>query len=341
MQTAALTGPDLAYVSVVPASLLPDLLAVVSKKEKAKAKRKAGSENISEEAALCAIFVKAAGKYPLEKFIAQRKIQREKQKAQAEQQRQREANTWKGWFDGAAAPSNPGPRGVGALLVSPSGDRFEVSVATGFGTNNEAEYQALIELFKLAVERQVSELVVFGDSQLVVNQVNGEWDCKAPTLYGLMCSAKSLRKQIKRCDLRWIPREMNGDADVLSKRALGVAAGVGINPTKRKRSSIWGSQTDIGSKMHLSAIAVGRLLDATGLREGKLGSKKALDAGLAKNSEGGYGLKTEWNIQMVVEAIQSAQGAEEVTQSGEDVLRQAEDDMGLPTGTLDVCMDAE
>ena len=93
--------------------------------------------------------------------------------------------------------------------------------------------------------------------------------------------------------------------------------------------------------MHLSAIAVGRLLDAAGLREGKLGSKKALDAGLAKNSEGGYGLKTEWNIQMVVEAIQSAQGAEEVTQSGEEVLRQAEDDMGLPTGTLDVCIDAD
>ena len=212
-----------------------------------------------------------------------------------------EAGAWQGWFDGAAAPSNPGPRGAGALLVSPDGVRFEISKATGFGTNNEAEYQALIALLEAAVEHGVSHLIVCGDSQLVINQVTGDWECKARSLHGFMSTALSLVKRIRKCELRWIPRDQNLEADRLSTMALGVLGEEGFK--KPGESSVWGTQTQIGKRLQVSAISVGKLLDAAGLREGKLASQIAIDAGLARQYETAFGVKTEWHVINVAEEL--------------------------------------
>ena len=56
--------------------------------------------------------------------------------------------TWSAWFDGATKATNPGERGIGGVLKGPAGERIEISENIGFGTNNEAEYAALIILFE-------------------------------------------------------------------------------------------------------------------------------------------------------------------------------------------------
>ena len=60
-------------------------------------------------------------------------------------------STWKAWFDGATNP-NPGERGIGGVLKGPAGERIEISENIGFGTNNEAEYAALMAVLDAAID---------------------------------------------------------------------------------------------------------------------------------------------------------------------------------------------
>lgn len=62
------------------------------------------------------------------------------------------------------------------MLVSPNGRMLEQSIHLGFkASNNEAEYEALIGGLKLATAMEADEVVVFCDSQLIVNQAAGEY----------------------------------------------------------------------------------------------------------------------------------------------------------------------
>ena len=64
---------------------------------------------------------------------------------------------WRSFFDGATVP-NPGRRGIGGLLLGPAGQRVEIARDLGHGTNNEAEYDALIAVLEAAVVAQASPL---------------------------------------------------------------------------------------------------------------------------------------------------------------------------------------
>ncbi|XP_070039260.1 uncharacterized protein [Nicotiana tomentosiformis] len=82
-------------------------------------------------------------------------------------------NSWRMFFDGAA---NFKGVGIGAVLVSDIGQHYPVSVKLRFScTNNMAEYEACILGLKLAIDMNVQELLVIGDSDLLVHQVLGEW----------------------------------------------------------------------------------------------------------------------------------------------------------------------
>jgi ribonuclease HI len=133
---------------------------------------------------------------------------------------------WRGWFDGSAHP-NPGQIGIGALLCGPDGQRVEISRRAGHGNSSEAEYLALTALLEAAVEMGATGLAVYGDSQVVVNDVNlgaarGAKDWKHIARGGGADGA------LGEVQLRWVPRHRNGDADRLSqhpataaKRAVG------------------------------------------------------------------------------------------------------------------------
>ncbi len=108
-------------------------------------------------------------------------------------------------------------------------------IATGFGpveaetaTNNTAEYEALEAGLQALLKMDVTGLVeVQSDSQLVVHQVNGDWQCTAPHLAERLGHVQRLLYQLARrgCDVfvAWIPREESPRADELAHRGLDEA----------------------------------------------------------------------------------------------------------------------
>lgn len=134
-------------------------------------------------------------------------------------------------FDGASEP-NPGPSGSAYVIFSPietddDGDQVRHVVQEGFSysphaTNNEAEYNALILGLQKALELGITELDVEGDSNLVVNQVQGLWKVKVPRLVPLQSKANKLLWKLKKWTVKHVYREENTDADRLSKEALTV-----------------------------------------------------------------------------------------------------------------------
>ena len=57
-------------------------------------------------------------------------------------------------------------------------------------TNNQAEYEAILKGLQLLHEVKAEAIVVFGDSQLIINQLIGLYECKEDTLRDIMMSAK-------------------------------------------------------------------------------------------------------------------------------------------------------
>lgn len=124
-----------------------------------------------------------------------------------------------GYFDGASR-GNPGKSGAGAVLYDYNGvERWRCAEYLGIGTNNEAEYNAVIRLIKAANSIGADELKVCGDSNLVVNQMSGAWKIKEPRLRVLASQAKKEAGSMK-ITYVWVPREKNNVADSLSNEAI-------------------------------------------------------------------------------------------------------------------------
>jgi ribonuclease HI len=71
---------------------------------------------------------------------------------------------------------------VGVLLLTPSGEQFNYMVHLDFkATNNMAGYEALIFGLSTALSLGVRQLLVKGDSQLIIKQVKGECICNDPS----------------------------------------------------------------------------------------------------------------------------------------------------------------
>ena len=87
---------------------------------------------------------------------------------------------WTLVFDGA---SNALGHGIGAVITSPTGFHIPFTARLCFDcTNNIAEYEAGIFGLEAAIELRIKVLEVFGDSALVICQVNGDWETRHPNL---------------------------------------------------------------------------------------------------------------------------------------------------------------
>lgn len=128
-------------------------------------------------------------------------------------------HVWRAWFDGSAHP-NPGKLGLGALLAGPDGQRIEISQRAGYGNSGEAEYLALIALLEAAVRLQPPALLVHGDSQVVIDDVNQAQATGAKGLEAHRARVLQLKAQLAQVTLRWVPRHKNGEADRLSQQAI-------------------------------------------------------------------------------------------------------------------------
>ncbi len=123
---------------------------------------------------------------------------------------------------------NPGPAGYGVVVLS--ADRTtvlaEAKQAIGRATNNVAEYRGLIAGLDAAVEVGATEVAVFMDSKLVVEQMSGRWKVKHPDLIELNAEARKVAARFDRIRYTWIPRERNKHADRLANEAMDAAAEV-------------------------------------------------------------------------------------------------------------------
>jgi ribonuclease HI len=127
---------------------------------------------------------------------------------------------WQLRTDGAAR-GNPGPAGIGVVLVGPDGAIVdELAKGIGWATNNVAEYQALIEGLRLARSHGVDRLAVFSDSTLMVEQMRGRWKVRHPGLKPLFSLAGKLAKEVGKVRYVAVPRERNRRADDLAN--LGI-----------------------------------------------------------------------------------------------------------------------
>ncbi len=129
------------------------------------------------------------------------------------------------FVDGA---SSKGKAGIGVVIREGKEGRkiSEIKENVGRKTNNEAEYLALIKALQkirdICKEKKIRSCTIFMDSQLVVNQINGNYKVKAKNLLPLFKKAKELEKEIaeKGCEIsiKWINREKN-ISDRISKLA--------------------------------------------------------------------------------------------------------------------------
>ena len=122
-------------------------------------------------------------------------------------------------FDGGARPSNPGPAAIGYTIEAEDWSG-EGSEPLGKATNNEAEYHALIRGLEAASEKGCATVEVRGDSQLIVNQVTGEWDTNEQHLRELRDRAQEVADEFEQFEIQHIPREENREADELVDRAF-------------------------------------------------------------------------------------------------------------------------
>jgi ribonuclease HI len=131
------------------------------------------------------------------------------------------------YVDGASF-GNPGPSGAGIVLRIDGETIVERSEDMGYGTNNQAEYRALIEGLGEAVQRGVRDLLVRSDSQLLVRQMTGEYKIKASGLRGLKAEADALRERFDRVRFEHVRREGNERADELAKEGAEAARARGV-----------------------------------------------------------------------------------------------------------------
>jgi ribonuclease H / adenosylcobalamin/alpha-ribazole phosphatase len=129
---------------------------------------------------------------------------------------------------------NPGPAGYGAVVwdADHSAVLAESKQAIGHATNNVAEYRALLAGLDDAAKLGASEVAVFMDSKLVVEQMSGRWKIKHPDLKELHAQAQTLASRFERISYTWIPRERNTHADRLANEAMDAAAGIDTDAAK-------------------------------------------------------------------------------------------------------------
>ena len=106
------------------------------------------------------------------------------------------------------------------MLQSPEGDKMTYKVRLQYqATNNEVEYETLLKGLELAKSIETESILILGDSQLVMGQVNGTCKAKEEQMKKYLEKVLQLVKKFKEANLVQIPREENIEADALAKEA--------------------------------------------------------------------------------------------------------------------------
>jgi ribonuclease HI len=84
-------------------------------------------------------------------------------------------------------------------------------------SNNEAGYKALVHRLRLAISLGIKQLLVYGDSAVVINQVNKSWDCNKENMDTYCLEVRKLKNKFYGLEFHHVIHDNNIAADVLSK----------------------------------------------------------------------------------------------------------------------------
>ena len=122
-----------------------------------------------------------------------------------------------GFFDGSAIP-NPGEMQCGFVIYNSGGLEIDRgSKKLGYGTNNRSEYHGLIELLKAAIRNKINNIIISGDSQIIIKQMKNEYKVRDAKLKLLWQEAQKLVLKFESVEWEQIPRDQNFIADNLSR----------------------------------------------------------------------------------------------------------------------------
>ncbi|XP_070005693.1 uncharacterized protein [Nicotiana sylvestris] len=125
-----------------------------------------------------------------------------------------DTNAWKMFFDGAV---NGKGVEIGAILISPTSQHYPATIRLRFfWTNNTAEYEACIIGIIMTIDQDVEELLIMGDSDLIIRQAQGEWETRDVKLIPYRQHVEDLSKRLKSVEFRYIPHFYNELADALA-----------------------------------------------------------------------------------------------------------------------------
>ncbi len=120
---------------------------------------------------------------------------------------------------------NPGPAAIGAVIEENDQVVHTISKTIGVTTNNQAEYQAVHAALEYVLAQGAGSVDLFGDSELVIKQLRGEYKVKNVELGPWFVKIRSMINQIGKVTLSTVRREQNVPADLLVNRALDSQAG--------------------------------------------------------------------------------------------------------------------
>jgi len=119
------------------------------------------------------------------------------------------------YIDGGSR-GNPGEAGAGVHFPGV----VRIAEYLGVGTNNYAEYSALLAALRFAAYSRCTELEICSDSELVVKQITGEYQVKNENIRALYDAAQRWIALIPRFTIRHVRREENKEADKLANKAM-------------------------------------------------------------------------------------------------------------------------
>jgi ribonuclease HI len=108
--------------------------------------------------------------------------------------------------------------GAGVLFISPTNEQLRYVLRIYFpASNNAAEYEACLHGMPIAVELGIKHLHVYGDSALVINQLNKDWDTTSKKMDAYCKKIKKLEGKFYGIEYTHVVRDKNQAADELSK----------------------------------------------------------------------------------------------------------------------------
>jgi ribonuclease HI len=119
------------------------------------------------------------------------------------------------YFDGSLKLEGTG---AGVLLISPKGEQLRYVLQIFWNvSNNKDEYEALLHGLRLAISLGIKQLLVYGDSIVVIYQVNKSWDRNKENMDTYCLEVRKLEKKFYGLEFHHVVYDNNVAADVLSK----------------------------------------------------------------------------------------------------------------------------